>query len=165
MPYLKEMLFIALLVVIILGNFGDFIVDYGEGASLPHLLKEGAVILASLAMLAWLLHDLYRQRRELEALRREIAASRDAGIRPPAETFEGRRRLADAIQQQFRQWQLTGSEQEVGLLLLKGLSFKEIAALRETHEKTVRAQATAIYRKAGVSGRHAFAAWFIEDFL
>ena len=70
MPYLKEMLFIALLAVIILGNFGDFIVDYGEGASLPHLLKEGAVILASLAMLAWLLHDLYRQRRELEELRR-----------------------------------------------------------------------------------------------
>ena len=160
MLYFKEMLFIALLAVIILGNFGDFMVDYGEGASLPHLLKEGAVILASLAMLAWLLLDLYRQRRELEALRREIA-----GSRPPAGSFEGRRRLADAIQQQFRQWQLTGSEQEVGLLLLKGLSFKEIAVLRETQEKTVRAQATAIYRKAGVNGRHAFAAWFIEDFL
>ena len=49
--------------------------------------------------------------------------------------------------------------------MLKGLSFKEIAALRQTREKTVRAQASAIYRKAGVNGRHAFAAWFIEDFL
>jgi DNA-binding CsgD family transcriptional regulator len=37
--------------------------------------------------------------------------------------------------------------------------------VRDTHEKTVRQQASAIYRKAGVSGRHAFAAWFIEDFL
>jgi len=51
------------------------------------------------------------------------------------------------------------------MLLLKGLSIKEIAALRETHEKTVRQQASAIYRKAGVAGRHAFAAWFIEDLL
>jgi DNA-binding NarL/FixJ family response regulator len=53
----------------------------------------------------------------------------------------------------------------VAILLLKGLSFKEIAGVRETREKTVRQQASSIYKKAGVSGRHAFAAWFIEDFL
>jgi DNA-binding NarL/FixJ family response regulator len=51
------------------------------------------------------------------------------------------------------------------LLLLKGLSFKEIAAVRNTLEKTVRQQASGIYKKAGVSSRHAFAVWFIEDFL
>ena len=51
------------------------------------------------------------------------------------------------------------------MLLLKGLSLKEIAAVRNTHEKTTRQQASAIYRKAGVTGRHAFSAWFIEDYL
>jgi DNA-binding CsgD family transcriptional regulator len=51
------------------------------------------------------------------------------------------------------------------LLLLKGLSFNEISAIRETKEKTVRQQASEIYKKAGVVGRHAFAAWFFEDFL
>jgi DNA-binding NarL/FixJ family response regulator len=45
------------------------------------------------------------------------------------------------------------------------LSFNEIAAVRETKEKTVRQQASEIYRKSGVSGRHAFSAWFFEDFL
>jgi DNA-binding NarL/FixJ family response regulator len=73
--------------------------------------------------------------------------------------------LSEVIQEQFSEWQLTAGEQEVALLLLKGLSFKEIAALRNTLEKTVRQQASGIYRKAGVTGRHAFAAWFIEDFL
>ena len=49
--------------------------------------------------------------------------------------------------------------------LLKGLSFDEIATVRDTKEKTVRQQATAIYRKSGLNGRHEFAAWFFEDFL
>ena len=56
-------------------------------------------------------------------------------------------------------------ELSVAMLLLKGLSFKEIASVRSTMEKTVRQQASAIYRKAKVNGRHAFSAWFIEDLL
>ena len=74
-------------------------------------------------------------------------------------------RLGEAIAQQFATWELTQSEREVGWLLLKGLTLKEIAAMRDTAEKTVRQHASAIYRKSGVSGRHAFAAWFIEDCL
>ena len=46
-----------------------------------------------------------------------------------------------------------------------GLSFDEIANVRNTKEKTVRQQATAIYRKSGLGSRHEFAAWFFEDFL
>lgn len=37
--------------------------------------------------------------------------------------------------------------------------------LRNILEKTVRQQASAIYKKAGINGRHAFSAWFIEDAL
>ena len=50
-------------------------------------------------------------------------------------------------------------------MLLKGLSLKEIASLRDTREKTVRQQASTIYGKSGLEGRHALAAWFLEDFL
>jgi len=73
--------------------------------------------------------------------------------------------LGQVVGQQFSEWQLTGSESEVGWLLLKGLSLKEIAIVRDTLEKTVRQQASSIYEKAGVAGRHAFSAWFIEDIL
>jgi len=73
--------------------------------------------------------------------------------------------MARVIQRQFDDWGLTQTEKEVAMLLLKGLSFKEIAVVRDTLEKTVRQQASSIYRKSGLGGRHAFSAWFIEDLL
>ena len=75
------------------------------------------------------------------------------------------RQYGEVIQEQLSAWDLTQSEKDVALLLLKGLSFEEIATVRDTKEKTVRQQATAIYRKSGLTGRHEFAAWFFEDFL
>lgn len=64
---------------------------------------------------------------------------------------------------QFHQWGMTPAEREVGLLMLKGLSHKEVAALRATTEATVRQQAQAIYRKASLPGKTAFSAYFLED--
>jgi len=165
MPYLREILLILILAVIILGNLFDFIVDSSRGASGLHLAEEGAIILISTGVILWLVAGIRRQQRELEQIRRELAEHRESDDRASGAVVEARRRLGDAIREQFRAWKLTDSEQEVGLLLLKGLSFKEIAALRQTREKTVRAQASGIYQKAGVSGRHAFSAWFIEDIL
>jgi len=51
------------------------------------------------------------------------------------------------------------------LLLLKGLSHKEIAEVRNVSETTVRHQARSLYRKAGLSGRNDLAAFFLEDLL
>ncbi|MGE3975871.1 MAG: helix-turn-helix transcriptional regulator, partial [Bdellovibrionales bacterium] len=48
---------------------------------------------------------------------------------------------------------------------LKGLSLKEIAGVRNTTEKTARVQSTAIYSKAGLSGRSELSAFFLEDLL
>ncbi|MGH8595878.1 MAG: LuxR C-terminal-related transcriptional regulator, partial [Gammaproteobacteria bacterium] len=59
----------------------------------------------------------------------------------------------------------TEAEREVALLLLKGLSSKEIAAVRGVSERTVREQSRAIYSKAGLTGRAALSAFFLEDLL
>ena len=67
------------------------------------------------------------------------------------------------MENQFREWGMTAAEREVGLLILKGLNHKEIAALRGTSEATVRQQAQAIYRKADLPGKTAFSAYFLED--
>jgi DNA-binding NarL/FixJ family response regulator len=69
------------------------------------------------------------------------------------------------IQYQFEQWKLTKSEKEVALLLLKGLSLAEIAGVRDTREKTVRQQASNLYKKADIAGRHELVAYFFEDLL
>ena len=46
--------------------------------------------------------------------------------------------------------------------MLKGLSHKEIASIRDASESTVRQQARAIYGKANLSGRAALSAFFLE---
>ena len=54
---------------------------------------------------------------------------------------------------------------DVALLLMKGLSLKEVATVRATNERTVRSQARTLYSKAGLSGRAALSAFFLEDLL
>ena len=70
-----------------------------------------------------------------------------------------------AIERQFERWNLTTAEADIGLLLLKGLSHKEIADLRKTSERTVREQSRALYRKSSLSGRSSLSAFFLEDLL
>ena len=71
--------------------------------------------------------------------------------------------MGQAIEDQFRQWRLTGAEIDVAGLMLKGMSLKEIAIARDTSEATIRQQAQAIYRKSGLSGRAELAAYFLES--
>ena len=96
--------------------------------------------------------------RDLQTARAEGAAWRDRAQRYVAG-------LGEEIEKQFEAWGLTGAEREVGLLMLKGLSHREVAALRGTTEATARHQARTIYQKSGLPGRSAFCAYFLEDLL
>lgn len=73
--------------------------------------------------------------------------------------------LGAALDRQFERWALSPAEKEVALLLLKGLSHKEIAEVRSITEATARQQARAVYKKASLSGRNELAAFFLEDLL
>lgn len=73
--------------------------------------------------------------------------------------------MARALDRQFERWSLSPAEKEVALLLLKGLSHRDIAAARSITEATARQQARAVYKKAGLSGRNDLSAFFLEDLL
>jgi DNA-binding NarL/FixJ family response regulator len=73
--------------------------------------------------------------------------------------------LSKAIDQQLSKWKLSAAEKEVAFLLLKGLSLKEIAEVRNTSEKTARVQSIAVYSKSNLSGRSELSAFFLEDLL
>jgi DNA-binding CsgD family transcriptional regulator len=143
----------------------DLLIDFSEGTNFNHALQEAVIVTLSLIALAWLLFDIRRQSIEIEALRRELSLRQNPRHKPEKYILDARISLNNVINQQFSDWQLTNSEKEVGRLLLKGLSLKEIAAIRNTLEKTVRQQASSIYKKAELNGRHAFSAWFLEDIL
>ncbi len=169
--------FLLIIFALLLAVTGiDLYADLSDGTSYEHVLTEAVVLLLSLLGVLWLLWGIRKQHREILALREALADIKQAGsaasgadkkLVSQAEPYviEARKKLSDVVHQQFTDWGLSKSEQDVGWLLLKGLSLKEIALLRNTLEKTVRQQASAIYKKAGISGRHVFSAWFIEDIL
>ena len=101
---------------------------------------------------------LLRELRHVQSLKLVIKEEKSKTARLAGE-------LLSVIRDQFTEWGLSPSESEVALLLIKGLSMKEIAALRQVKEKTVRGQATGIYAKSGYAGRHELAAHFIEDLM
>ena len=166
MLYIKEFIAMLILAVVVVGNLGDVLYDYREGASIAHILMELSIAIISFALITALTIGIWRQSRSNTRLKAELASVSQASEQelPPA-LASARHELALVLKKQFEDWQLTQTEREVAMLLLKGLSFKEIASVRDTMEKTVRQQASTIYRKANVSGRHAFSAWFIEDLL
>ena len=161
----KSVILITLFSFVAIASGFDLAADSYHGASMQHIIKEGIIILLSILAIAWMMFEIHQQTSEIRSLKAELETTRKSDSLAKSYILEGRKQLSQAIHQQFNDWQLTISEAEVGWLLLKGLSLKEIAYLRETTEKTVRQQASSIYKKADIKGRHAFSAWFIEDIL
>jgi len=162
---IKETILILIFAIVVVASGADLVADLSHGADTEHIVKETIVVSISTIGLAWLLWGLRQQRLEIRSLQQELDTANSPQAPPKIYVLEARKKLGNVVTQQFSEWQLTGSEIEVGWLLLKGLSLKEIAIVRSTQEKTVRQQASSIYKKSGVSGRHAFSAWFIEDIL
>ena len=124
-----------------------------------------ALIVASATGVSLLTGRFQKEREEKQTLLRDLAIARAEG-RAWRESAQGYvSGLGEAIEKQFEKWQLTPAEREVGLLMLKGFSHRELAGLRGTTEATVRHQAQAIYQKSALPGRSAFCAYFLEDLL
>lgn len=143
----------------------DLLADRAQGVDPLHVVIEAVVLLVSGSAALVLLAQLRRQvawARHMAARLHEVADESRRWRERYNETVRG---LARAIQHQFQRWDLSRAEAEVALLLLKGLSLKEIATMRGTGERTVREQARAVYRKAGLAGRAELSAFFLEDLL
>jgi DNA-binding CsgD family transcriptional regulator len=143
----------------------DLIADYGEGSGFAHLLAEGFVLLLALSGAVLLWGRLQAARAAVSNLQSDLFSAQAEASRWRSENEQVLRGLGAAIEAQFQRWELTGAEQEVALLLLKGLVHKEVATVRSTSERTAREQARAVYRKAGVTGRAGLSAFFLEDLL
>lgn len=143
----------------------DLFEDRRTGATPLHLGVEVAIMFASLggALLLW--GRERAARRMLKAMDCDLRAARDALEAFRSDAAVPLRDLGAALERQFRRWQLTPAESDVTMLLLKGFKHREIAELRSTAERTVRQQALAVYKKAGLSGRTELAAFFLEDLL
>lgn len=159
---------VAFLVVLAVLLATDLVADAGGSAWGHVALELGATIVATLAA-ARLVVQWARARRVLEESVNELRGHlRDATAEAARWRTEAQSALAglgEAIDRQCDRWGLTEAERDVALLVLKGLSMKEIADARGTAERTARQQALAVYRKAGLGGRAELSAFFLEDLL
>lgn len=154
--YTRAAILLFAIIIFLIG--WDVVADYRESVNISHMSIEVFVmsVAASGTVLLWL--QLRRAQSDLaQALVENEQWSRDN-----RELLQG---LGAAIHKQFDTWHLTKAEAEVGLFILKGLSHKEIAQVRQTSERTIREQARALYRKSGLSGRAELSAYFLEDLL
>jgi DNA-binding CsgD family transcriptional regulator len=131
---------------------------------LLELLEITPVVLTSVGIVL-LFRVTKRQRDEHLQVLRDLELARIQGQRWRSESRSFLNGLGAAIDAQFCRWNLTDAEREVALLLLKGLSTKEIAVVRAVSERTIREQARSIYSKTGLTGRAALSAFFLEDLL
>jgi len=122
-----------------------------DSESAAHVAVESLVFMAVTFM-------LFGELRRIRHLNRAISTEQNKTARLSGE-------LLAVMRDQFSRWDLSPSESEVALLLIKGLSMKEISEARQVKEKTVRQQATSVYAKAGCAGRHELGAHFIEDLM
>jgi len=161
--------------ILITGAVGTFalllgleVVKEEEELTVAELLTE-AVSIALLVGCSACVALLSSRLREQEAgnldLRDKVARIRESNAQWRADLADHFQELGTAIQRQFAAWGCTQAEQEIGLLLLKGFSHKEIARIRGASEATIRQQATSVYHKAELSGRAALSAYFLEELL
>jgi len=155
---------------IVLGIAGLLALEYAEEPSmrgtdvLLALVDIIPIVLVSVGVVL-LIKITAQQREQTLSVVRDLEVARLQGQQWRSEARTLLNGLGDAIDEQFKRWNLTEAEREVALLLLKGLSLKEVAQVRSTSERTIRAQARALYGKAGVAGRASLSAFFLEDLL
>ena len=134
-------------------EFFDVLVD-----SVVLLLTIGSAVGVAL-----LVQRMHVQHEEKMTLIRDLEVARSEGDNWRSKVQSHMAGIRIEMEKQFEEWGMTTAEQEIGMLILKGLSHKEVASLRGTSEATVRQQAQSIYHKSNLPGKTAFSAYFLED--
>lgn len=161
----RQTLFAAFVLFVFGTSGAEIVSEFADGESLLSMGDDLSRFALSTLVLTLFVYAYFAQRRALGELQHQLNSMRGQLSRLDASSQALASQYRAVMQKQFDAWQLTASEQDVVIGLLKGLSFREIAELRSTREKTVRQQASGVYRKAGVTSRHELAAWFFEDLL
>jgi DNA-binding CsgD family transcriptional regulator len=166
------LLLVGVLTLVVAGGTMDLLLDRPRRWLSLHVAFELTLILLSLTFAVVLWRGWWRAARDLRGTRASLTATRRTLLERQAERDAWRKSaeqalagLGQAIDRQFRAWQLTPTEREVALLILQGHGHKQIAAITGRSERTVRQHAVAVYQKAGLGGRAELAAFFLQDLM
>jgi len=159
----KAWFFCGFAVLVVIDSAFEIVQEIAGGEPYSSMVADTIIFVLSSITLLLLLADYLIQRKSLRSVQAQLDAARGRLLQIDESAPGIANKYRDIIQKQFEDWDLTGSEQQIAIMLIKGLSFREVAEIRKTKDKSVRQQATRIYKKANVTGRHELAGWFFED--
>lgn len=136
-------------------RLADFLVD-----AIALTVLVATAVVASMAAI-----DIRQERAERLSMLSDLERAKQEGAEWRKRAERQLDQYRQAVVEQFDEWEATDAERDVGQLILRGLSHKEIARLRNTSEATVRQQAQSLYRKANMPNKGAFSAYFLDDVL
>jgi DNA-binding CsgD family transcriptional regulator len=162
----KETLLIALFIasVGVLTSI-DILQDLSDGARFDHLILDMAITISAFLILWPVSRKIYFERKMNQMLMQEKVHFEELAKKYQTNSKIFLHGLHSYIDEQFLKWDLSFAEREIALFLLKGMSPKEIAELRNSSEKTVRHQVSAIYKKGNFTSLQEFLSFFLEDLL
>lgn len=131
--------------------FGDMVLDREFPTQNTHHIAELFVVVLSLVSFVFHFRELKRFFKQHRKTRHQVRVASGE--------------FAQVIETLFTEWELTPAEKDVAIYLIKGMSFADIATIRNAKEGTVKAQSNALYRKAGVKGCHELLALFLDELL
>ena len=161
----QKTIFTVILLVILVTTSTDVWLDLGQGSTVKHLMTEIIVCIAVIVGLVMMWSSNKFLKLELQSTQSDLAKSLAESMKWKNENAQLISGLSGAIDKQLSEWHLSPSEKDVALMLLKGLSLKEIAEIRSVSERTVRQQSINVYQKANIAGRAELSAFFLEDLL
>lgn len=147
----------------------DLWFDFHEGVSSKHLIVE--LILFFLSLLGyiyyWSIKYNYEQNIEskIKSLNTKLEQRNTELNHLNKQVKSYIEEFREDISKTFIQWKFTKSEADVAGLLLKGMSLKEIAEVRNSNENTVRSQCSSIYKKSNLANRSQLSSYFLDDLV
>lgn len=143
----------------------DVIEELSSGLGVKFIILELAIGASSFIGFFSMLRKYLQEKNITEDLAEELSNLK-------SDAAQWRRKIqlisvqfSQALDLQLEEWGLSSAEKEITILLMKGMSAKDIAQLRQTSEKTVRTHLTSIYRKSKLNNRYELAAYFIDGLI
>lgn len=168
---IKIMTFI-LLVGMSLFALVDILLDLRDMVTYHHLIHEAALWLISMIGAFYQFRIIKWQSKKLVGFKEKIVEldQINKDLKSEQKNFQKKishlsNEFLSHIDEQFNSWGFSRGEKEIALLLIKGLSMKEIADIRGSNENTVRQQSSQIYKKSALGGRMELSAFFLDDLL
>ncbi|MGB1309731.1 MAG: helix-turn-helix transcriptional regulator [Leucothrix sp.] len=160
--YIAILFFLILLTGYTVYEVYDELTDLAHGESPLTVWLEILIVSASLGFIFYITRLLYKNIKQQKQMAQSLKQVREQLHSSNQRLQQGKEAFRETIEWQLNEWQFTQAQKDISILLLKGLTIKEIASQRHVQEKTIRNHLSAIYEKSGLPGRHVFCSWFVE---